>query len=307
MKKNGIAFTSFILNLVLVTLVLYQGNRLNILRQDIRNVQNNLGDSLNKTMEEVSDLWEDIQAGERLISDCALEPAGLDPETRAVLLNTSVTLKEWSADTDAMLLLELDGQTTEAPLTHAGNGVFTGAAAVPVEGNGSLTVTLLADINGVVNREQADYVYPLSALLPIADRATGRHGMFWDGKALQLRSGYMFAAYDREYNNIPVQQPMFRLYRNDAVIFEEAAVESPWSSGLPHCYYLREVNEDGRGETIPVNAQLGDALRLTFVCQDQFGLAYEFTMERWKVLDGDVEEEEVYLDEDMLPALTWPE
>lgn len=305
MKKNWIALASLVLNLVLVALVLYQGSRLDTLEQNLWSVQNNLTDSLDQTMTEVSDLREDIQEGERLIADCSLEPAGLDPETRSVLLNASVTLKEWSEDTSAALLLELDGQTTEAPLNHAGDGVFTGAAAVPVEGNGSLTVTLLADIDGVVNREEADYVYQLSELLPIADRSTGTNYLSWEEETLQLLSGYMFAAYDRERNNIPVQQPTFRLYRNDAMIFEEAAVEIPMSSDFPYCYYLREVNKDGLGETIPVDAQPGDALRLAFACQDQFGLAYEFTMDRWQVLDGDVQD--VYLNGDRLPTLTWPD
>ena len=305
MKKNGIALASLALNLVLVALVLWQGSRLDTLEQDLRNVQGNLMDRQDQVMDEVDALREDVREGERLIADCSLEPAGLDPKARSVLLDASVTLKEWGADTDAALLLELEGKTTEAPLTHAGNGVFTGEAAVPVEGNGSLTVTLLADTAGVTSREQADYIYQLSDLLPIADYATGHMDLSWEDETLQLQSGYMFLAYDREYNNIPVQQPTFRLYRNNALIFEEAAVEFPMSSDFPYCYYLREVNEDGLGQTIPVDAQPGDTLQLTFACQDQFGLAYEFTMDRWQVLDDDVQD--VYLHGDRLPTLTWPE
>ena len=304
MKRNWIALASLVLDLVLVALVLWQGRRLDTLEQDLWNVQDNLMDRQDQVMDEMGALRQDVQEGERLIADCALEPAGLDPETRSVLLNASVTLKAWSADTDATLLLELKGQTTGTPLTHAGNGVFTGEAAVPVEENGSLTATLLADTGGAVNREQADYIYRLSELLPIADHATGHMNLSWEEETLQLQSGYMFLAYDRENNNIPVQQPAFRLYRNDAVIFEEAAVESSMSSDYPHCYYLREVNEDGLGQTIPVDAQPGDTLRLIFACQDQFGLAYEFTMDRWQVLKDDAVE--VHLDGDRLPILTWP-
>ena len=304
MKRNWIALASLALDLVLVALVLWQGSRLDTLEQDLWNVQDNLMDRQDQVMDEMGALRQDVQEGERLIADCALEPAGLDPETRSVLLNASVTLKAWSADTDATLLLELKGQTTGTPLTHAGNGVFTGEAAVPVEENGSLTATLLADTGGAVNREQADYIYRLSELLPIADHASGHMNLSWEEETLQLQSGYMFLAYDRENNNIPVQQPAFRLYRNDAVIFEEAAVESSMSSDYPHCYYLREVNEDGLGQTIPVDAQPGDTLRLIFACQDQFGLAYEFTMDRWQVLKDDAVE--VHLDGDRLPILTWP-
>ena len=99
----------------MVALVLWQGRRLDTLEQDLWNVQDNLMDRQDQVMDEMGALRQDVQEGERLIADCALEPAGLDPETRSVLLNASVTLKAWSADTDATLLLELKGQTTGRP------------------------------------------------------------------------------------------------------------------------------------------------------------------------------------------------
>ena len=235
----------------------------------------------------------------------ALEPAGLDPEARSVLLNASVTLKEWSGDTDAALLLELDGQTTEARLAHAGNGVFTGEAAVPAEENGSLSVTLLADIDGTVTREQAEFVYQLSDLLPVTDGATGTSTPYWEEDTLLLQSGFFFCPYDRDHDYVEVRDPEFRLYRNAELILEEAAVYHPMSDDIPYCYYLREVNEDGLGQTIPVGAQPGDDLRLAFACQDQFGLAYEFTVDHWQVLKDDAVD--VSLDEDFYPTLTWPE
>lgn len=255
-------------------------------------------------MDEMGALRQDVQEGERLIADCALEPAGLDPETRSVLLNASVTLKAWSADTDATLLLELEGQTTEASLTHGGNGVFTGEAAVPVEENGSLTVTLLADTGGTVTREQAEFVYQLSDLLPVTDGATGTSTPYWVEDTLLLNSGFFFCPYDRDHDYVEVRDPEFRLYRNGELILEEAAVYHPMSDDIPYCYYLREVNEDGLGQTIPVDVQPGDTLRLAFACQDQFGLAYEFTVDHWQVLKDDAVH--VSLDEDFYPTLTWP-
>ncbi len=206
---------------------------------------------------------------------------------------------------DPALLLELEGQTTEAPLTHGGNGVFTGEAAVPVEGNGSLTVTLLADTGGTVTREQAEFVYQLSDLLPVTDGATGTSTPYWEEDTLLLQSGFFFCPYDRDHDYVEVRDPEFRLYRNGELILEEAAVYHPMSDDIPYCYYLREVNEDGLGQTIPVDAQPGDDLRLAFACQDQFGLAYEFTVDHWQVLKDDAVH--VSLDEDFYPTLTWPE
>ena len=175
-----------------MALVLWQGSRLDTLEQDLWNVQDNLMDRQDQVMDEMGALRQDVQEGERLIADCSLEPAGLDPETRSVLLNASVTLKEWSADTTAALLLELDGQTTEAPLTYAGNGVFTGEAAVPVEENGSLTATLLADTGGVTSREQAGLHLP--ALRTAAHCRLGYRDQLFvlEEETLQLQSGHMF-------------------------------------------------------------------------------------------------------------------
>ena len=304
MKRNWIALASLVLDLVLVALLLWQGSRLDTLEQSLWNVQDNLMDRQDQVMDEMGALRQDVQEGERLIADCALEPAGLDPETRSVLLNASVTLKAWSADTDATLLLEVKGQTTGTPLTHAGNGVFTGEAAVPVEENGSLTVTLLADTGGTVTREQAEFVYQLSDLLPVTDGATGTSTPYWVEDTLLLNSGFFFCPYDRDHDYVEVRDPEFRLYRNGELILEEAAVYHPMSDDIPYCYYLREVNEDGLGQTIPVDAQPGDELRLAFACQDQFGLAYEFTVDHWQVLKDDAVE--VHLDGDRLPILTWP-
>ena len=304
MKRNWIALASLALDLVLVALVLWQGSRLDTLEQDLWNVQDNLMDRQDQVMDEMGALRQDVQEGERLIADCALEPAGLDPETRSVLLNASVTLKAWSADTDATLLLELKGQTTGTPLTHAGNGVFTGEAAVPVEENGSLTATLLADTGGTVTREEAEFVYQLSDLLPVTDGATGTSTPYWEEDTLLLQSGFFFCPYDRDHDYVEVRDPEFRLYRNGELILEEAAVYHPMSDDIPYCYYLREVNEDGLGQTIPVDVQPGDELRLAFACQDQFGLAYEFTVDHWQVLKDDAVE--VHLDGDRLPILTWP-
>ena len=82
MKKNWIALVSLALNLVLVALVLWQGSRLDTLEQDLWNVQANLLDRQDQVMDEVDALREDVQEGERLIADCALEPAGLSEDMK---------------------------------------------------------------------------------------------------------------------------------------------------------------------------------------------------------------------------------
>ena len=101
MKRNWIALASLALDLVLGGPGPLAGEPAGHPGAgSLWNVQDNLMDRQDQVMDEMGALRQDVQEGERLIADCALEPAGLDPETRSVLLNASVTLKAWSADTD---------------------------------------------------------------------------------------------------------------------------------------------------------------------------------------------------------------
>ena len=87
---------------------------------------------------------------------------------------------------------------------------------------------------------------------------------------------------------------------------KEEAVHRARNHRIPHCYYLRETNEDGRGQEIPVEGVPGDIILLTFSCRDEYGLEYEFYIEGWEIGEDDVENYEA----DLLwyiPQLTWPE
>ena len=141
-------------------------------------------------------------------------------------------------------------------------------------------------------------------MLPVTDGATGTSAPYWEEGTLLLRSGFSFCPYDRDHDYVEVRDPEFRLYRNGELILEEAAVYHPMSDDIPPLL-LPAGGERGRtGADHPVDAQPGDDLRLAFACQDQFGLAYEFTVDHWQVLKDDVVK--VHLDEDRLPTLTWP-
>ena len=56
---------------------------------------------------------------------------------------------------------------------------------------------------------------------------------------------------------------------------------------------------------VPCKAE--DTVRITLLCQDADGVAYEFTIGRWKVTTNGKVEEVPELKQDIYPALTWPE
>ena len=253
-------------------------------------------------------LQSQLQEEEKLIADYSLELTGLDMETRSLLTEATVTLRQWGTDTSAVLQVELAGDRVAFPMTAAGDGVFTASVSLPVEQKEDTVpvLTLLAETGGVTVREDVDNIPRTFDLMPVARGVSGGGSLRWRDGQLLLPSGFSFTPYDFADNNITVQEPQFRLYRNGELVLQEEAVHRAGNPRIPHCYYLRETNEDGRGQEIPVEGVPGDIILLTFSCRDEYGLEYEFYIEGWEIGEDDVENYEA----DLLwyiPQLTWPE
>ena len=308
MEKRWIPVVSLVLNVFLLVLLLLQGSRLEQLGRSTAN-------DVASTMTQVRRIWEQVDAlqtqlweGEKLIADYSLEPTGLDMEAHALLADVALQLKEWGADTSAVLQVELAGDRIAFPMTAAGDGVFTASVSLPVEQKEDTVpvLTLLAETGGVTVREDVDNIPRTFDLMPVARGVSGGGSLRWRDGQLLLPSGFSFTPYDFADNNITVQEPQFRLYRNGEMVLKEEAVHRARNHRIPHCYYLRETNEDGRGQEIPVEGVPGDIILLTFSCRDEYGLEYEFYIEGWEIGEDDVENYEA----DLLwyiPQLTWPE
>ena len=307
MGKRWIPVVSLVLNVVLLVLLLFQGSRLEQLGRSTAN-------DVASTMTQVRRIWEQVDIlqsqlqEEKLIADCSLEPTGLDMEARALLADVALQLKEWGADTSAVLQVELAGDRVAFPMTAAGDGVFTASVSLPVEQKEDTVpvLTLLAETGGVTVREDVDNIPRTFDLMPVARGVSGGGSLRWRDGQLLLPSGFSFTPYDFADNNITVQEPQFRLYRNGEMVLQEEAVHRAGNPRIPHCYYLWETNEDGRGQEIPVEGVPGDIILLTFSCRDEYGLEYEFYIEGWEIGEDDVENYEAaqlwYI-----PQLTWPE
>ena len=308
MGKRWIPVVSLVLNVVLLVLLLFQGSRLEQLGRSTANDVASTMTQVRRIWEQVDILQTQLQEGEKLIADWSLEPAGLDLEARALLADVALQLKEWGADTSAVLQVELAGDRVAFPMTAAGDGVFTASVSLPVEQKEDTVpvLTLLAETGGVTVREDVDNIPRTFDLMPVARGVSGGGSLRWRDGQLLLPSGFSFTPYDFADNNITVQEPQFRLYRNGELVLQEEAVHSAGNPRIPHCYYLRETNEDGRGQEIPVEGVPGDIILLTFSCRDEYGLEYEFYIEGWEIGEDDVENYEA----DLLwyiPQLTWPE
>ena len=308
MGKRWIPVVSLVLNVVLLVLLLLQGSRLEQLGRSTANDVASTMTQVRRIWEQVDILQSQLQEEEKLIADCSLELTGLDMETRSLLTEATVTLRQWGTDTSAVLQVELAGDRVAFPMTAAGDGVFTASVSLPVEQKEDTVpvLTLLAETGGVTVREDVDNIPRTFDLMPVARGVSGGGSLRWRDGQLLLPSGFSFTPYDFADNNITVQEPQFRLYRNGEQVLQEEAVHRAGNPRIPHCYYLRETNEDGRGQEIPVEGVPGDIILLTFSCRDEYGLEYEFYIEGWEIGEDDVENYEA----DLLwyiPQLTWPE
>ena len=136
-------------------------------------------------------------------------------------------------------------------------------------------------------------------LLPLRLSGWGKAGtQTYENGVLTLAHDYSCSLEDWDNHNVPVNDPAFRFYCNDVKVTERPATLS--TEGLQAGIY--DYGNGGWPDVFP--CEIGDTMRITFVCTDDYGLTYEFTIERWTVSEGDTTEE-VQVDSDNYPELSW--
>lgn len=298
MKKNWIPALSLALNAVLLALVIGQGVGLRAFQSQVDSRIFFLEDSLRSEIGHISgQVARTLEEGVRLAADHRLEIAGVDRERRALTMEAAVTLREWQADTQAVLLADLAGETVKTPLARGENGVFSGQVKLPLDLRGEVALSLAVTTGGTTARESLDSWRDLSALLPL--QRSGWSGAAWhyrDG-LLTLDEGGHISFYDREGASVPVENPVYRLYRNGVLLEERPGVQTEASRLDGFCDYASGAWPEG------ISCGPGDQVTLTFSCTDDYGLTYEYIQARWTVgADGQLEEDRQASDE--FPTLT---
>ena len=285
MKEKRFQILSLALNVVLLIALL-------MTRTELADTQNNLKNQLDSVacwLMDVQDQITDLSVRQREqtedLSDFSFEPTGLDPESHMLQADMSITLRRWTADTAATLLITQNDQTTELPMTGT-DGVFTVPVELPVEQTGEVSFAVNITASGQTSREEVTSYSDLAMLLPLTNDGSGYGDPTYRGGSLQLQ-------YDlgvRKQYGTEVVAPVFQVLKNgETVQTLPVKISESTVSSDPDVVYYTPASENGG---IAVSCQPEDTVELHLLCRDTFGLSYDFTVCTYEIdQDGTMAEE----------------
>ena len=232
------------------------------------------------------------------LSDFSFEPTGLDPESHMLQADMSITLRRWTADTAATLLITQNDQTTELPMTGT-DGVFTVPVELPVEQTGEVSFAVNITAGGQTSREEVTSYSDLAMLLPLTNDGSGYGDPTYRGGSLQLQ-------YDlgvRKQYGTEVVAPVFQVLKNgETVQTLPVKISESTVSSDPDVVYYTPASDDGN---IEVSCQPKDTIELHLLCRDSFGLAYDFTTYSYEIGEDGIIIEQVWPVTDYNVEVSW--
>ena len=221
------------------------------------------------------------------LSDFSFEPTGLDPESHTLQADMSITLRRWTADTEVMLMVTQNGQTTELPMSGSG-GVFTAPVSLSVEQTGGVSFAVRITTGGQTSREEVTGYSGIAMLLPLVSLGNGSVA----GPSYRKESACMEIGLDVELEKqygARVIDPVFQVLKNGDVVQEIPAKlleESIAYSDPDKEYYA----PDAVDEKLEIPCQ-SDTIEIHLLCRDSFGLSYDFTVRTYEIgTNGDIAE-----------------
>ena len=277
MKKNGLQVISLVLNVALLVGLFWVGSEVKELRREAWDQHRNIYNEIDATREQVHNIRLAQREQTELVEDFHFEPTDLNEETRRLEGTMNLSLRRWAADTDVILLVELNGETWELPMTGE-SGTFETVVGLPVTEHGELIFTALITSQGETNREQMMGYGDFSMLLPLQSDGGG-----WDGPEYRdgvLSSHFNVSVTGRDYQHPgEIRDPKFQVYRNGELVQTIAAVIDPYSGSSNGVNYTVDT-EDYRWS---LECDEGDIIEIRLCCQDEYGLGYDFLFGNWTV------------------------
>ena len=287
MKGKWFQIVSLALNAVLLIALLMTRAELvdtqTILKSQLDGIAWRLSDMDNQ----ITDLSAKQREQTENLADFSLEPTGLDSENHTLQADTKITLRRWTADTAVTLLATQNGQTAEQPMTGA-DGVFTAPVSLPVEQTGGVTFAVRITTGGQTSREEVTGYSDIAMLLPLVSLGNGSVA----GPSYRKESACMEIGLDVELEKqygAKVIDPVFQVLKNGDVVQEIPAKlleESIAYSDPDKEYYAPDAAENKL--EIPCQS---DTIEIHLLCQDSFGLSYDFTVRTYEIgTNGDIAE-----------------
>lgn len=276
MKQSILQTISLILCILLLILVLAQNRQM---RQRHEQLEDRIHDLQMMLSDEVrsisSNLEHQLEESQQVIASFNLQPRGISKEENALLTDVSVTLKEWHTDTQVTLLATVGDRQKELPAQSDGNGTFTAQLPIPLET--SLEVSLSAKLSGGETHrlETLGAWSGIAMLLPLQNSGGG-----WDGPTYRdgtMSSNFNISIRFRDGISTTIKNPRFQFYLNGELAETLPAVIDPYSSSSDGVNYT----VDSPGYRWHLECDLGDTVDIRFLCEDEYGLGYDFLYANW--------------------------
>ena len=287
MKKNWLQILSLALNVaLLITLLVTRAELVNT-----RTILKSNLDGIAWRLSDMDDRITNLSAKQREqtenLADFSLEPTGLDSENHTLQADMKITLRRWTADTAVTLLATQNGRTAEQPMTGT-DGVFTAPVELPVEQTGEVSFAVNITAGGQTSREEVTSYSDLAMLLPLVSLGNGSVA----GPSYRKESACMEIGLDVELEKqygAKVIDPVFQVLKNGDVVQEIPAklLEESIAYSDPDKEYYAPDTADEKLE-IPCQS---DTIEIHLLCQDSFGLSYDFTVRTYEIgTNGDIAE-----------------
>ena len=299
MKKNWVALVSVALNLVLIVMVLGMQSSLEgqirRLSSDVESIEHNVDATLGNVTNRVQRA---VEEATKQVKDYELLPTGIDKETQELQAILQVDLSQWQEDTMVMLEAAM-GSNKHMMSLPVENGTCAGPISIPLNQSSELEMEVVVTSGGVSKREHLGSWADVSMLLPIQRNSWGGSMPdYIDGQVIM--NHFDTSVCDQRYAERAVEAPGFRVYLNDQLVLSPAATVTKHDR---HDSIMYEC------EPWTLDAEIEDKVKLTFLCEDEYGLGYEFVMQTWIVKENGPNNGRLddlpYSNEDEFPRLRW--
>lgn len=299
MKNNLIQYLSLGLCAVMLSIIIVQGKKLDEYQIQVNNQIESLNRSVNDDIQSMRNYIDNqLENADKIVIGYELTPSGIDKDNQCLKAEVSVSLKEWYEDTTVELIATMDQQSINVDMNGDGTGVFRGQISLPVDGNMPIFLSTQITGGGMIQKEDIGGWGNLSMLLPLQYSGSGwsspeyRDGVMSSHFSISIRGfdGEMLQVYEEQAVPASVQIPEFHIYRNGELEQTLPAIaESPEdniriAAGLEPelSAELSEITYSV-GDEWNIACETGDVIDIHFVCQDKFGLGYDFFFHSWKV------------------------
>lgn len=278
MKKNGLQIVSLLLSIVLLVLVFRQNQTIEDLRRSLQSVENRMYDLEDDVRGISGDVTRAMEEAANPILNWEVQPAGIDTENQWLLANVVLELKNWQEDTIVNLetVVGADMHILVLPVNSIGS--CSGMMQVPV--NEQCEVRLAAVITGGGESQRVDLGGwgDISMLLPLQANGGGWSGPEYRDGVLSSQFHVTIEGHDDQKPGL-VREPEFQIYRNGKLAQTFGAVIDPGAGASNGVCYTVDT-EDYRWS---LGCDEGDTIEIRFLCQDEYGLGYDFLFGNWMV------------------------